>query len=143
MWQTEVTEEGVAKLEQALPGLAVVRGVDLDKLAASLPPPPEPPKPKVDLKWIATSSASDAPKSKNGINTQVIFENKSTQRVKVYWVSYGGELKLYGELDPGGTRQQNSYSKNTWLIADNNDQPLGYFLIDTDEIARAVIPKLN
>ena len=101
---------------------------------------PDVPEPKENLKWIATSDAKEAPRSKNGLNTQVIFENKSDQRVNVYWVSYGNELKLYEELDPGATHQQNTYSRNTWLITDTKDNPLGYFIVGV-EVARAVIPK--
>ncbi len=138
VWQTGVTADGAERLAAALPNLKVVRGVDLSKLPKYSEP--EPPKPKEDLKWIAANSAGEAPKSGNGINTQVFFENKSEQRVKLYWVSFGGELKLYAVLEPGAKRQQNSYSRHTWFITDENETPLGYFIV-TDEISRAVIPK--
>jgi len=144
VWQTAVTDKGVARLEKALPNLKIVRGVDLSKLAATFPKESEEPKPTKALKWIAVSSRADAPaKSLNGINTTVFFENKSSRKVKLYWISYGGgELKLYGELAPGATRRQNTYSKNSWLITDENDQPLGYFLIEQEE-SLAVIPSLK
>jgi len=140
VWQTKVTDAGVDKLERALPQLKVVRGVDLSKLADMFPDEPEPKPPAATLKWIATSSAKDAPKSVNGINTQVWFENKSDRSVKLYWVSYAGELKLYAELEPDERRQQNTYARNTWLITDTDENPLGYFIVAMDE-ARAVIPK--
>ena len=87
-----------------------------------------------------TSDKADAPRSQNGLNTTVFFVNKSGQPVKLYWVSYGGPLKLYHTLKPGEKKQQNSYSKNTWLVADMNDKVLGYFIIGV-EVSRAVIPK--
>jgi len=140
LWQTDVTKAGIAKLQTALPGLNVVRGVDLSSLPTYDDKEEVKLKPKEDLKWIATADAADAPKSANGINTTVIFENKSGKKVKLYWVSYGGELKQYAELDPGATRKQNTYARNTWLIADSSDKPLGYFIVGM-EVSRAVIPK--
>ena len=54
--------------------------------------------------------------------------SKSKSKIKLYWVGYNNELKLYGELDPNGIRRQNSYENNTWLITDSKDNPLGYFV---------------
>jgi hypothetical protein len=139
VWQTAVTDDGVARLEKELPDLRIVRGVDLSKLPTYSEVESNAPKPTEDLKWIAASSTSEAPKSQNGLNTQVFFANKSGVRVKLYWVSYGNELKLYGVLEPDATRQQNTYSRNTWLITDENDAPLGYFIV-TEAVSRAVIP---
>ena len=142
LWQTGVTDAGVAKLEKTLPRLKIVRGVDLSKLASSFPKQAEKPKPKLALEWIAVSSREDAPtRSENGINCLILFENKSSRPVKLYWIGYGaGALKLYGTLAPGATREQNSYSRNAWLITDENNQPLGYFTVKEDD-SHAVIPK--
>ena len=138
VWKTGVTDEGVARIEKALPNLKVIRGVDLSNLPASVPSEPE--KPGKPIKWIAVSKASEAPKSENGENTEVVFENKSDRKVKIYWVSYGDELKLYGELEPGKTHRQNTYANNTWLISDENDKPLGYFIVGPEK-SLAVIPQ--
>ncbi len=140
VWQTGVTDEGVGRLEKALPELRIVRGVDLSKLPATFPIEAEKPKPTKKLEWFAVARRDQAPaRSQNGLNVQIYFENKSEKRVKIYWIAYGGELKLYGELDPGGTRQQNTYSRNAWLITDEKEQPLGYFVAEEDE-SLAVIP---
>ena len=133
LWQTGVTDQGVAMLEKALPDLAIERGVDFSKL-----PPPPPRKPAVPLKWIAATDTK-APKSKTGPNTSVTFKNKSGRRVKIYWVGYDAKLQLYGELNPDATRYQNTYAGATWLITDENDKPLGHFRIGNDE-SLAVIP---
>jgi hypothetical protein len=43
VWQTGVTERGVEKLQKALPSLRIIRGVDLDKVAAQAKKPkPDP-----------------------------------------------------------------------------------------------------
>lgn len=59
-----------------------------------------------------------------------------------YWlglVTYNGELKFYFDLAPGAKRQQNSFSKATRLITDEQENPHGYFITGTDD-ALAVIP---
>jgi hypothetical protein len=141
VWQTDVTDTGVARLEELLPDLKIVRGVDLSELAASFPSEAEKAKSKVALKWVAVNSRAEAPaRSENGINVQILFENMSKHPVKLYWISYdNGQLKLYATLAPGESRQQNSYSRNAWLITDENDQPLGYFVVEQED-SHAVIP---
>ena len=139
VWRTAVTERGAAAVASAVPGLKVVRGVDLAKLAALFPEPEPEREPTVSLKFKLTSTASDAPRSRGGENIEVVFRNRSHHRVKIVWVGYDGNLKQYGELAPGGMRRQNTYENNSWLITDAKDQPIGYFICGPKR-ALAVIP---
>ena len=136
VWQTGVTDEGVARLAKALPELRIVRGVDLSKIVAVKPPPPRPSEP---LKWMVFTEGVP-PRSVPGSGTEIHFLNNMPIKVKVYWVEYGGGLKLYGELEPGGKRIQNTFSQASWLITDGNEKPLGYFRT-TQKVGKAVIPK--
>lgn len=138
VWQTKVTDKGVAKLKKTLPGLRIVRGVELAKVKTQAKT--RPPEKIVPLKWIAATGQS-LPKSKTGSNLAIIFENKSKRTVKLYWVSYSGPLKLYGTLASGATRRQNSYSQATWLVTDENDKPIGHFITGSANVYRAVIPR--
>lgn len=143
VWQTDVTDAGVKRLEQKLPNLKIVRGVDLSRLPTYAELTTEEPEPKIALKWIAATSVAEAPRSGGGgLNTQVLFENESGRAVKLYWVDFGGQLKEYATLAPGETRRQNSYSRHTWLIADANGMPRGYFIVAA-ELSRAIIPKVG
>ena len=137
LWQTDVTDDGVSKLKKALPELKIVRGIDLSKVVPVRKPES---KPMEELKWIAASGDVKPPKSKPGSFTVLTFENKRSHRIKLYWVDYGGSLKLYGEIDSGGNRQQTTYSDAVWLVTDEKDKPLGYF-ISGQKVALAVIPK--
>ena len=137
LWQTDVTDDGVAKLKKALPELKIVRGIDLSKVVPVKKPEP---KPMEELKWVAISGDVKPPKSKPGSFTVLTFENKRSHRIKLYWVDYGGNLKLYGEIDSGGNRQQTTYSDAVWLVTDEKDKTLGYF-ISGQKVALAVIPK--
>ena len=137
VWQTKVTGKGVARLTQALPQLKVVRGVDLSKLPVEEPKNPD--EKPVPVKWQTDLSKRPA-KSKLGPNVTVTFENKMKQKVKLYWVSYAGELKQYAVLEPGATRRQNSYSEAVWLITNEKEKPLGYFVTIQALENLAVIP---
>ena len=54
---------------------------------------------------------------------------------------YNGKLRLYGEIVPGGTREQNTFSKASWLVTDMEDTYLGYFRTST-KVGKALIPKI-
>jgi len=97
--------------------------------------PIAPPKP---LKWIPWTGAK-LPRSGGGEITTVIFENKSKRRVKIVWIGYRGRQKLYGQLDPGATRNQATRSSAVWLITDEKDKPMGHF-VTGPQISRATIP---
>ena len=140
IWRTKVTDAGVTALADKLPTLKIVGGVDLSKLPADFPAETEEAKPKLSLEWVAVTRREDAPaRSENGINCRVWFENNLKTPVKLYWISYGdGALKLYATLAAGATREQNTYARNAWLITDERDQPLGYFVAEEND-ALAVI----
>jgi hypothetical protein len=140
VWQTGVTEDGVEKLQKALPALRIIRGVDLDKVAAAAEQPKEEPKPLEVLTWMMVDG-SPLPKSNSGDFLLMHLENQSGQKVKLYWVDYGGGLKYYADIAAGDSREQTTYTGATWLIADADDNPLGYFRTKQKN-AKAVIPKL-
>jgi len=133
LWQTKTTKKGVETLCRNLPNLLVDTGADLSVLT-----PSEPPKKLGNLKWRPATTAS-LPKSKSGPNLTLLFENKSKKKIKLYWISYGGQKRLYGEIEPGKTRRQNTYTSNTWLVCDQEDSPLGHFISERGD-AKAIIP---
>ena len=98
------------------------------------------PGPSEELKWHPIHNGGQPPRSFSGLGTEIIFSNNADDKVKIYWIEFGGRLKLYGELEPGATRKQSTYSNASWLIANMEDQPLGYFRT-TGKIGNAVIPK--
>ena len=97
------------------------------------------PRPSENLEWIAIAGQTP-PNSVPGSGTELVILNKLAVKVKVYWVPYGGGLRFYGELAPGGTRKQNTYSSATWVITDEKDKPLGYFRT-TKKRGIAAIPR--
>lgn len=140
VWQTGVTERGVEKLQKALPSLRIIRGVDLDRIAVEINKPKPAPKPLDVLEWMELDGGT-LPKSNSGTFLLLTFENKTGHKVKLYWVDYGGGLKYYADIAAGDSREQTTYSGATWLIADADDNYLGYFITKLKN-AKAVIPKL-
>jgi len=137
LWQTKVTAAGAKRLLKALPDLRLSRGVVLAELMATDKAKPKP-EPEEVLKWIPAGDVKP-PKSRPGSFIYVNFENKRKQAVKLYWVEYGGGLKLYGEIEAGATRRQTTYSDASWLVTDLSDKHLGHFRTGLKE-AIAVIP---
>ncbi len=138
VWQTEVTDAGVEQLEKSLPDLKVIRGIDLNNIVIVKKTET---KPQENLKWLPEGGAEKPPaKSKTGSFTIITFQNKSNKNLKLYWIDYGGIKKLYGEIAKGQERKQNTYSDAVWLITDDKEKPLGYFVAGTKE-ALAIIPK--
>lgn len=41
----------------------------------------------------------------------------------------GEDHELYGELKPGERRVQETFASHVWLITDQQDKPLGYFVV--------------
>jgi len=96
--------------------------------------------PKGPLEWIPAGTEAPTP-SLPGTAMTVTFKNESGCIVRIYWISYKGQRQQYGgDLKPGATFKQATYSNATWIITDENDKPLGHFVTGPYE-ATAVIPK--
>jgi hypothetical protein len=61
-------------------------------------------------------------KSLNGdVEATIKFVNKSGKTVKVYWLDYDGDRKLYETLKDGESYEQQTYLTHPWVITDEND----------------------
>ncbi|HBT22897.1 MAG TPA: hypothetical protein DEA68_09680 [Verrucomicrobiales bacterium] len=138
VWQTDVTDAGIAKFNKALPAVSVVKGIDLSTI---IPVAKEEPKPEKDLKWLPEGGDEKPPaKSVTGEFIFVRFINERDKPVKLFWIDYGGKPKLYGVIEPDDQRRQSTYEGAVWMLTDERDKPLGYFVTGR-EFARAIIPK--
>ena len=146
VWQTEVTDDGCDNLVRTLPDLKIVRGVNLDKVAADAVARKEKTKKeekkveRVDLKWVPARTETPPRSKGGGTLSSISIKNTRDETVKLYWVEYGGGLKYYAEIAGGATLTRGSFSKATWLITDLNEEPLGYFTA-TVEPSQVVVPK--
>jgi arylsulfatase A-like enzyme len=92
------------------------------------------------LKWHALKGEGRAPASKpDGSPFEVTFLNQRGQDVQLWWLDQQQKPKLYGSIESGKTRAQQTRPGAIWLITDAEDKPLGYFEIG-DRAAKAIIP---
>ncbi len=146
VWQTGVTDEGCNSLARSLPDLKIVRGVNLDKVAADAAARKEQTKKeekevvRIDLDWVPAGTKTPPRSKGGGTLSSISIKNTREETVKLYWVEYGGGLKYYAEIAGGATLTRGSFSKATWLITDLNEEPLGYFTA-TVEPSQVVVPK--
>ena len=133
VWETGVTDAGCDLLARSLPRLKIVRGVNLDEVAAAAEARKKESEEKqekvvrVNLDWTPAGTETPPRSTGGGILSSISIINSREEAVKLYWVEYGGGLKYYAEIAAGDTLTRGSFSKATWLITDLNEEPLGYF----------------
>lgn len=92
-----------------------------------------------ELPWNPVDGG-DAPASKpDGGTFDVVFFNENQETVRLYWVDEGGASVGYGQIESGKRKRQKTRPGSVWMIANQIDQALGYFVVD-DRSARAMIP---
>lgn len=63
--------------------------------------------------------------------TEVTFDNKSGQTVKIYWLDYSGNRKLYQVLENGQIYTQKTFVTHPWLITGEDDRGWQVFFPDS------------
>jgi S1-C subfamily serine protease len=58
----------------------------------------------------------------------VTFANESPEDIRIYWIDYTGQRKLYGDLRPKESLDENTYGTHPWLITDERDNCLYAFV---------------
>ena len=54
--------------------------------------------------------------------------NNRAQAVKVFWVDYSGNAKLYSTLQPNDYYRLNTYGTHPWFVTDTYDTVITYFV---------------
>lgn len=67
--------------------------------------------------------------------TGITFVNRSDQPVKVYWLSFQGERRLYQYLPPSGRYAQDTFTGHNWLVATLAERCIGIFKASGESIA--------
>lgn len=73
-------------------------------------------------------------KSSTGKGITVNFNNKTSTKVKIYWLDYNGKRIVYNQgLNPNDTYKQGTFITHPWLVTDSNDNCLKIYLPDGDK----------
>lgn len=63
--------------------------------------------------------------SGGGSQTSVTFENHLKRRVELVWIDAEGGRRSYGSVQPGESRQMNTFVGHTWLVIESSGDELG------------------
>ena len=113
--------------------LAELRGLAPTEFAAAVEPKLK------DL--VMQEPGKDIPASEpRGTAAATRFVNAFGLPVRVYWVDPQGARKRFAEVEPNANFDQAIRAGAVWLITDDKDNPVGYF-VGTGEPSRAIIRK--
>jgi arylsulfatase A-like enzyme len=94
----------------------------------------------VKLPWHPIAEGDPPSSRPDGNPFQVHFENQSGRDVELYWIDPQGAAILYGRIETGKRRSQQTRPGAVWMIADaETREQLGHFVVD-DRTAQAIIP---
>jgi hypothetical protein len=92
--------------------------------AASAPAVPAPAAPAAAASCAqergAKSAASTTPAT-------IIFNNKTAALIKIFWLNFQGERKLYGEMPAGASGRQGTYVDHLWVVTNAQGDCLGFY----------------
>ncbi|MGI8605495.1 MAG: hypothetical protein ACR2OZ_21175 [Verrucomicrobiales bacterium] len=84
----------------------------------------------------APSDPAKSPPSAD--DTAIVFVNRRSRAVTLYWVDFDGRKKSYGTLPPGAERRQSTFAGHRWIISNENDEALAAVVAQSVE-GQAVI----
>ncbi len=83
--------------------------------------------PTVNLQELSAGTALRST-SRDGTRSMVIFNNKTSQKLQLFWLDYNGQRKSYGTLEPFSNRPMQTYATHPWLLVDDKDTPVALFV---------------
>ncbi len=92
------------------------------------------------LAWHVAADGNAPPSNPDGNAFKVFFVNERARSVELFWMAPNGDAKLYGTIEAGSNKTQQTRPGAVWMIADaESHEQLGHFVVD-DRTARAIIP---
>lgn len=91
------------------------------------------------LAWHAAGDLATPASKPDGDPFDVIFTNRRTEPVRLFWMDRTGRPKPYGTLQSGWRKPQQTRPGAVWLITDSEEEPIGYFIVG-DRPAQAIVP---
>lgn len=94
----------------------------------------------ITLEWHAKGADPVPPSKPDGNPFEVVFINGHTTSIRLFRVESSGEFTPHGKIDPEQRKRQKTRPGDVWLVTDQAEAPLGYFVVG-DRSARAVVPQ--
>jgi VHL beta domain len=62
--------------------------------------------------------------------TKIVFDNRTSQVYKLFWLDGKGQRKPFGEIHPGEKHGQATYATHPWVIVNPDESVLGIFVAE-------------
>ena len=79
---------------------------------------------------------------KGTAHAPVLFVNRTSQDLQIFWLDFQGKRKFYAMVPAGKTNSQNTFATHAWLVADKKGQGQAIFVSES-EAGKAVISDLG
>jgi hypothetical protein len=63
------------------------------------------------------------------VPTEILFDNRSSETVNIYWLNALGNPQFRGSLAPGQQRSFNTYATHTWVVKDTEGNCIGAYTL--------------
>lgn len=138
--KVQVTQDGklVFRVQYAFEKIGPVDGRQFEKMLAEQEQAMEALKSN-KLAFVPYTTRDALPGSRGNKDVRIVFQNDLENVIK-YWYVEGEENKLYGEMQPGERRPQQTFTGHVWLITDEDDKPLGYFIAGGVDATARIVP---
>jgi hypothetical protein len=84
---------------------------------------------------------SDGRSTESLKRARISFSNRTEEPVKVYWVDFGGNRRLYKTLNPGHGYRQRTYDGHVWVVTDMRENKLSHAVAEAREEIEVLIKK--
>lgn len=61
------------------------------------------------------------------------FDNHTDETVRVFWVDFSGERKVFGTIDPGRNHDQSTFESHLWVLVDEAGNDLGWIVAPKED----------
>ena len=64
----------------------------------------------------------------SSVATELSFQNRSTEKRRIYWIDQEGDRKFYGIVEPGNAFKQPTMAGHAWVVTDDAEKCLYSFV---------------
>jgi hypothetical protein len=64
--------------------------------------------------------------------TAVLFDNRTSTDLSLFWLDFAGTRKPYGTVRAGGKHFQNTFATHPWIVVNPNGKTIGIYVADEE-----------
>ena len=75
--------------------------------------------------------------TRNGEETFISFENKSSNTVEIFWIGQDGARTTYGKINAGSSKEQHTFGGHQWVVVNSKGEDL--LVVDATDQSSVVV----